>query len=78
MRARPFQAGNSYGVGRPKGARNKLARRFLEDCLADWQEHGAAAIKVMRRDTRPKKVPRLDRLCASAGCPRSLAHPAAR
>jgi len=50
MRAKPFQPGNTYGIGRPRGARNKLARRFLEDCLADWQEHGAAAIKIMRRE----------------------------
>jgi hypothetical protein len=45
----PFQPGNTLG-GRPRGARNRLARKFLEDCLADWQEHGAAAIKIMRRE----------------------------
>jgi hypothetical protein len=38
---------------RPKGARNKLARKFLEDCYADWQEHGAAAIKLMRIEDPP-------------------------
>jgi hypothetical protein len=46
---RPFQPGNSLG-GRPRGARNKLARKFLEDCLADWQEHGAAAIRICRME----------------------------
>ncbi len=47
-----FEPGNTIGKtgGRPKGARNKLARTFLEDCYADWQEHGAAAIKVMRME----------------------------
>src|SRR5260370_22623924 len=49
---KPFEPGNTIGKtgGRPKGARNKLARKFLEDCYADWQEHGATAIKVMRRE----------------------------
>ena len=32
------------------GARNKLSRKFLEDCYADWQEHGAKAISIMRRE----------------------------
>jgi hypothetical protein len=47
-----FEPGNTIGKsgGRPKGARNKLARKFLEDCYADWQEHGATAIKVMRME----------------------------
>jgi hypothetical protein len=47
-----FEPGNTIGKtgGRPKGARNRLARTFLEDCYADWQEHGAAAIKVMRME----------------------------
>src|SRR5262249_7458251 len=46
------EPGNTIGKtgGRPKGARNRLARTFLEDCYADWQEHGAAAIKVMRME----------------------------
>jgi hypothetical protein len=49
---KPFEPGNPIGKtgGRPKGARNKLARKFLEDCYADWQEHGVAAIKVMRME----------------------------
>jgi hypothetical protein len=45
-----FQPGNTaaQGFGRPKGVRNKLGKRFLDDCLADWEEHGAAAIRIMR------------------------------
>ena len=47
---KPFEPGNTSGKlgGRPRGARNKLSRKFLEDCYADWQEHGAAAINIMR------------------------------
>jgi hypothetical protein len=48
MKAPPFQPGNSLG-GRPRGARNKLSRKFLEDLMADWQDNGIAALKVMRR-----------------------------
>ena len=43
-----FQPSGPAGPGRPKGARNKLGKRFLDDCLADWEEHGAAAIRIMR------------------------------
>jgi hypothetical protein len=46
----PFQPGNSYGTGRPRGARNKLARRFLEELMADWEANGAAAIKIARKE----------------------------
>jgi len=34
--------------GRPKGARNKLAERFLADVLNEWETHGAVAISDMR------------------------------
>jgi hypothetical protein len=50
MRAKPFEVGNTLSPGRPRGARNKLARRFLEDCLADWHEHGAAALRICRME----------------------------
>ena len=36
------------GAGRPAGARNKLSQHFLEDLLAEWREHGRAAITKMR------------------------------
>jgi hypothetical protein len=49
-----FEPGNTYGRnglgGRPKGSRNKLCRAVLEDLLADWQEGGADAIKMMRME----------------------------
>ena len=50
MRALPFQPGNAYGVGRPKGARNRLSHKFLQDLIADWEANGAAAIRIMRHE----------------------------
>lgn len=35
-------------AGRPKGSRNKFAEEFIKDFLADWQAHGAAALKQCR------------------------------
>lgn len=46
----PGQSGNP--AGRPKGARSKLGEAFLQDMLADWQEHGKDAI-VKVRDEKP-------------------------
>lgn len=36
--------------GRPKGARNKLGEAFLEAMLADFTQHGQAAIEVVRAE----------------------------
>ena len=30
------------------GSRNKLTSAFLADLVADWEEHGAAAIRICR------------------------------
>lgn len=43
-----FQPGNNGGPGRPKGARNKLGEAFLQDMLADWEEHGPETIQAVR------------------------------
>jgi hypothetical protein len=43
-----FLTGNCGG-GRPKGARNRLGEQFLDALTADFEEHGAAAIEVVRR-----------------------------
>jgi hypothetical protein len=40
-----FQPGHT---GKPKGARNKLTNDFLVALAADFAEHGAKAIKIMR------------------------------
>jgi hypothetical protein len=36
------------GGGRPAGVRNRFSHAFLSDFLADWEQHGAAAIKTVR------------------------------
>ncbi len=36
------------GGGRPAGARNRFSTAFLNDFLADWEQHGANAIKAVR------------------------------
>jgi hypothetical protein len=41
-----FLTGNSGG-GRPKGSRNKLGEKFIEDAYAEWQKSGPAALKTM-------------------------------
>src|SRR4029077_1520033 len=56
-----FQKGNNASNGkggRPLGSRTKLCRWVLEDLLADWQEGGAAAIKMMRVE-RPAEYVRV-------------------
>ena len=37
-----------HSGGRPRGARTKLTTKFLEALAADFEEGGAAAIKVAR------------------------------
>ena len=37
MRGRPFQPGNKYGRGRPKGSRNKVAR-LCQDALESFAQ----------------------------------------
>ena len=49
---KPGQSGNR--AGKPKGVRNRLSTRFLEDMLADWEEHGRAAIETFRTE-RPNE-----------------------
>lgn len=38
--------------GRPKGTRNKFGEQFMQDFLADWEEHGKDAL-VRVRSTDP-------------------------
>jgi hypothetical protein len=53
-----FEAGRAKTGGRTKGARNKISASFLETLAADFEEYGAAAIKIMRieRPTEYVKV----------------------
>jgi len=43
----PFAKGNP---GRPKGSRNKLGEAFIEALHDDFNEHGVAAIQVVRAE----------------------------
>ncbi len=44
----PGQSGNP--AGRPKGARNKLGEKFLEDMYADFKVHGPSVIAQVREE----------------------------
>ncbi|MGA7681839.1 MAG: hypothetical protein WCA54_16850 [Pseudolabrys sp.] len=52
-----FLTGNSGG-GRPKGSRNKLGEKFIEDAYAEWQKSGPAALKTMA-ETDPGRFVRV-------------------
>jgi hypothetical protein len=43
-----FHGGQVHKGGRPAGARNRLSHKFLTDLLAEYEEGGAAAIKIFR------------------------------
>jgi len=54
----PFERGNTFGKGRPRGAKNKIASRVLEDLCMVWDEpcavgsdvtNGVAALRVMAK-----------------------------
>ena len=45
---KPGQSGNPKG--RPLSARNKLGEQFLEALQQDFEEHGVAAIQVVRAE----------------------------
>jgi hypothetical protein len=45
-----FEKGRAKTGGRVKGARNKLSKVFLEAFAADFEEHGAEVIKIVRME----------------------------
>ena len=49
-----FEKGRQKTGGRAKGARNKLSVAFLEAFAADFEEHGAEVIKIVRISRRPR------------------------
>jgi hypothetical protein len=46
--SRQFQPGHSIRGGRPAGVRNKLHAGFLADLQREWEQHGAAVVKILR------------------------------
>jgi hypothetical protein len=44
-----FEPGNPGG-GRPRGAKNRLHRAFVEALHADFEEHGPEAIRICRME----------------------------
>ncbi len=48
LKPHQFQPGQCANPsGRPRGARNKLTERFLEDLHAAWQKHGEKALETL-------------------------------
>jgi hypothetical protein len=45
-----FLPGNAASPGRPKGSRNRLAERFLEDIYRKWKKHGADVLERVIHD----------------------------
>jgi hypothetical protein len=43
-----FEKGMPKSGGRTKGVKNKLSHIFLTDLLADYEAHGAEAIRICR------------------------------
>ena len=43
-----WEKGKAKTGGRVKGVRNKISQAFLEALAKDFEEHGEAAIKIMR------------------------------
>jgi hypothetical protein len=62
---KPFEPGNTYSTGRPRGARNRLAHKIIEDLSRIWDEpvlpdkeitRGEAALRVMSKQDPVKFV----------------------
>ena len=47
---KPFVPGRAKTGGRARGARNKLSQAFLEAFAADFEEHGAEVIRIVRME----------------------------
>jgi hypothetical protein len=45
-----FLPGHAGVGGRPKGSRNKLGEKFLQDMYADWQQNGVSVIVAVREN----------------------------
>lgn len=45
-----FQPGNTFGKGRPVGARVKLAEDFIRDLASEWETRGKVALTQLSPD----------------------------
>jgi hypothetical protein len=43
-----FEKGNPGGGGFRQGVKNKISQKFLKDLMAEWNAHGAEALKILR------------------------------
>ena len=69
MRGRPFQPGNKYGRGRPRGSRNKVAR-VCQDILDTYAEPLMRKFMVMALQGNPTALRTfMDRLMPTRGQP---------
>lgn len=53
-----FAKGNAGSGGRPKGSRNKLANKFIDDLYEVWQERGREVLEWMA-DNDPSGLARV-------------------
>jgi hypothetical protein len=50
MSGKPFVLGKEKTGGRAKGTRNRLSQEFLSALLAEFEAHGAEAIRICRTE----------------------------
>jgi hypothetical protein len=60
QRWKPGQSGNP--AGRPRGVRNALSTRFLDDIYETWQKHGITALERAAKEEPAKFVNIVSRL----------------
>jgi len=60
MRHPPFAPGNqiSKGYGRPKGSRNRVTQRLIEEYEAAFEKYGPACLEIVAKED-PEKFLRL-------------------
>ena len=56
-----FKIGHS--VGRPRGAKNKLANSFVEDVASEWERSGPQILKVMAAEDPSRFAELVAKVC---------------